>query len=104
MSDDGFRTSAITINPARLRQLHKALVPFMVLLLLLTLTAGMLFQFATASDRANDFLWLLDLHRGKFGQANLELIYPVLNALGLLMFITKRGAYLRSPVRLLLNN
>lgn len=75
------------INPVRLRQLHKALVPFVVLPLLLTLTTGMLFQFAATADRANDFLWSLELHRGKFGQINLELIYPVLNALGLLTLV-----------------
>ncbi|MEM8809937.1 MAG: PepSY domain-containing protein [Cyanobacteria bacterium P01_G01_bin.38] len=77
----------MTINRARLRQLHRALVPFMVLPLLLTLTTGMLFQFAVVGDRTNDFLWLLDLHRGKFGQINLEIVYPILNALGLLTLI-----------------
>ncbi|NEQ43925.1 MAG: PepSY domain-containing protein [Leptolyngbya sp. SIOISBB] len=75
------------INRARLRQLHTALVPFMVLPLLLTLTTGVLFQLAVASDRANDFLWLLELHRGKFGQINLDWIYPFFNALGLLTFL-----------------
>ncbi|EDX85881.1 hypothetical protein S7335_3584 [Synechococcus sp. PCC 7335] len=57
----------MTFNRVRLRQLHRALVPSMVLPLLLTLTTGTLFQFSVAGDRANDFLWLLDLHRGKFG-------------------------------------
>ena len=50
----------------------------MVLPLLLTLTTGTLFQFAVAGDRANDFLWLLDLHHGKFGQVNLEFLCPFL--------------------------
>ena len=77
----------MNMNRVRLRQLHKALVPFFVLPLLLTLTIGVLFQFALASDHANDFRWLLDLHRGKFGQLNLEFIYPILNALGLLTLI-----------------
>ncbi|MEO1209739.1 MAG: PepSY domain-containing protein [Cyanobacteria bacterium J06638_20] len=86
------------INRACLRQLHTALVPFMVLPLLLTLTTGMLFQFAVVSDRANDFLWLLDLHRGKFGQVNLDFIYPILNALGLLtLVITGILMWLQSP-------
>ncbi|MFE4105052.1 PepSY domain-containing protein [Almyronema epifaneia] len=77
----------MTLNRVRLRQLHRALAPFMVLPLLLTLTTGMLFQIAVASDRANDFFWLLDLHRGKFGQINLEFVYPILNALGLLTLL-----------------
>lgn len=80
----------MTINRARLRQLHRTLVPFMVLPLLLSLTTGVLFQFAVAGvggaspaeNRADDFLWLLDLHRGKFGDINLEFVYPILMPLG----------------------
>lgn len=90
----------MAINRGRLRQLHKALVPFVVLPLLLTLTTGTLFQFAVASDRANDFLWLLELHRGKFGQVNLEFLYPVLNALGLLtLIVTGSIMWFQSPSR-----
>ena len=92
-------------NRVRLRQLHKALVPFMALPLLLTLTTGMLFQFAAASDRANDFLWLLDLHKGKFGQINLEFVYPVLNASGLLtLIVTGSIMWFQSPNRKRRNN
>ncbi|MBE9078106.1 PepSY domain-containing protein [Romeria aff. gracilis LEGE 07310] len=87
-------------NQARLRQLHKALVPIMVLPLLLTLTTGTLFQFAVAGERADDFLWLLALHRGKFGQVNLEYVYPILNALGLLtLIVTGFLIWLQSPSR-----
>lgn len=96
------------LNQLRLRQLHRALVPVMVLPLLLTLTTGVLFQFAVASDglrpvsdqRANDFIWLLDLHRGKFGQINLDFVYPFLNALGLLtLLITGVLMWLQTPNR-----
>lgn len=80
------------INQVRLRQLHRALVPFMVGPLLLTLLTGMSFQFAAMSDRASDFIWLLDLHRGKFGVVNLEFVYPILNALGLLTLVITGGA------------
>ncbi|MEL6776830.1 MAG: PepSY domain-containing protein [Cyanobacteria bacterium J06597_16] len=90
----------MTPNRVRIRQLHKAMVPFMVLPLLLTLTTGMFFQFAAASDRASDFIWLLDLHRGKFGPVNLEFVYPILNALGLLtLIITGSMMWLQSPSR-----
>lgn len=90
----------MNINRARLRQLHRALVPFMVMPLLLTLTTGLLFQFAVMSDRTDDFLWLLDLHRGKFGQINLEFVYPILNALGLLtLILTGSIMWLQSPIR-----
>lgn len=75
------------INRVRVRQLHRALVPFMAFPLLITLVTGLLFQFAVVSNRASDFLWLLELHRGKFGQINLESIYPFINALGLLTLL-----------------
>lgn len=88
------------INQLRLRRLHRSLVPFMVMPLLITLTTGVLFQFAVAGDRANEFIWLLDLHRGKFGQINLEFIYPILNASGLLtLVITGSLMWYQSPTR-----
>ncbi|MEL7492360.1 MAG: hypothetical protein AAGJ95_00185 [Cyanobacteria bacterium J06554_11] len=59
-----------------------------------------MFQFAVAGNRANDFLWLLELHRGKFGKINLEFIYPVFNALGLLtLIVTGSVMWWRSPNR-----
>lgn len=90
----------MNLNPIRLRQLHRALAPIMVLPLLLTLTTGMLFQLAIASDRASDFIWLLELHRGVFGPINLDMAYPFLNALGLLtLVITGSLMWWRSPSR-----
>ena len=84
----------------RIRQLHRALVPFMVLPLLLTLNTGTAFQFAVAAGRAQDFFWLLELHRGKFGTINLEFVYPILNALGLLtLLITGLLMWLNLPKR-----
>ena len=87
-------------NQLRLRQLHRTLVPVMVLPLLLTLITGVLFQFAVVGDRADDFLWLLELHRGKFGQINLDWVYPFFNALGLLtLLITGILMWLKLPSR-----
>ena len=76
------------INKARIRQLHSQLAPIMVLPLLLTLITGSLFQVAAVTGKGDDFLWLLEWHRGKFGRINLEMIYPFLNAFGLLMLAT----------------
>ncbi|ESA33739.1 hypothetical protein N836_20155 [Leptolyngbya sp. Heron Island J] len=43
---------------------------------------------------------MLDLHRGKFGIINLEFIYPILNALGLLtLVITGLLMWINMPVR-----
>ena len=70
---------------ARLRHLHYTLAPFMFLPIFLTAITGSLFQVAVITGKSEDFLWLLDLHRGKFGNINLEIIYPFLNALGVLL-------------------
>ncbi|MBD1939878.1 PepSY domain-containing protein [Microcoleus sp. FACHB-68] len=73
----------MSINKARLRQLHSMLAPIMVLPILLTLITGFFYQMADVAGKQVDFLWLLDLHKGNFGLLNLEVIYPFLNALGL---------------------
>jgi hypothetical protein len=74
----------MAINKARLRQIHSWLAPIMFVPILLTLTTGSLFQVAAITGKTQDFLWLLELHRGKFGRINLEIIYPFLNAFGVL--------------------
>jgi hypothetical protein len=50
----------------------------------LTAITGSLFQVSVLTGRSGDFLWLLELHRGKFGLINLEVIYPFLNTFGVL--------------------
>ncbi|MBE9116720.1 PepSY domain-containing protein [Lusitaniella coriacea LEGE 07157] len=76
------------ISKTRLRQIHFTLAPILLFPVLLSLITGSLFQIAVLTDSANDFLWLLELHRGKFGSINLEMIYPFLNAFGMLMLAT----------------
>ncbi|EAZ88266.1 hypothetical protein [Crocosphaera chwakensis] len=73
------------INKTYLRQLHYKFAPLMIFPLLLTVITGSLFQVAVVTGNANNFVWLLELHRGKFGRINLEIIYPFLNGFGLLM-------------------
>ena len=70
-----------------IRKFHRAMAPLMVMPLLITLVTGIGFQTAIALDQGNNFLWLLDLHRGKFGRINLEMVYPFLNGLGLLFLV-----------------
>ena len=72
-------------NKFLIRQLHAQFAPIMLFPLLLTLITGSLFQIAAVTGNGDNFLWLLELHRGKFGRINLEMIYPFLNAFGLLM-------------------
>jgi uncharacterized iron-regulated membrane protein len=72
----------------------------MALPLLLTLVTGMLYQMAALGDRRGDFIWLLDLHHGQFGPLNLTMIYPFLNALGLLtLLVTGVSMWLQRPQR-----
>lgn len=80
----------MAINKTRLRHLHYILAPIMFLPIFLTAITGSLFQVAVTTGNGEDFLWLLELHRGKFGVINLELIYPLLNAFGVL-FIAITG-------------
>ena len=81
------RNEPMAINKVRTRKLHRMLAPIMVLPLLLTLITGSLFQMAVVSGKTSEFIWLLDLHRGKFGSINLDKIYPFLNAIGLLTLL-----------------
>lgn len=75
----------MAISKSRLLKLHRSVAPVMILPLLLTLTTGSLYQLADLSGRGDTFDWLLDLHKGHFGALNLVVVYPFLNALGLLI-------------------
>ena len=77
----------MAINKARLRHLHYWFAPIMFFPLLLTSITGSLFQVAVTTGKADQFMWLLEFHRGKFGRINLEVIYPILNAFGVLMLV-----------------
>jgi hypothetical protein len=72
------------IYQARLRQLHRIMAPIMILPIILTVITGSIFQMAELGGKEEDFSWLLAWHKGHFGSLNLEMIYPFLNALGLL--------------------
>lgn len=75
----------MAINQVRLRKLHRTLAPIMVLPLLLTLITGFLYQMADLGGKEENFSWLLELHKGNFGSLHLDIVYPFLNALGLLI-------------------
>lgn len=70
-----------------IRHLHRALAPIMLLPLLLTVITGTVYQIVDLAGQGGAFDWLLDLHKGHFGVLNLEVIYPFLNALGLLVLL-----------------
>ncbi|MBV8883780.1 MAG: hypothetical protein JO235_07225 [Chroococcidiopsidaceae cyanobacterium CP_BM_RX_35] len=69
----------------RLRRIHRLLAPIMVLPVLLTLFTGAIYQVVDLGGKGDQFDWLLDWHKGHFGILNLAIVYPFLNALGLLI-------------------
>lgn len=70
-----------------IRHLHRTLAPIMLLPLLLTVITGTIYQIVDLAGKGEGFDWLLDWHKGHFGVLNLEVIYPFLNALGLLVLL-----------------
>jgi hypothetical protein len=74
-------------NHHYLRKIHRYFAPIMVLPMLLTLLTGSLFQVAILTGKSENFLWLLDIHRGKFGTLDLTWLYPFLNAFGILILL-----------------
>lgn len=86
-------------NHRYLRQLHRWFAPIMVLPMLLTLLTGSLFQVAVLTGESQQFLWLLDIHRGKFGTLDLTWLYPFLNAFGvLILLVTGIIVWLQIPL------
>lgn len=72
----------------QVRQIHYALAPIMLLPTVLTLITGTFYHVFDLAGKEDSVDWLLDLHKGHFGVLNLEIIYPFLNALGLLFLVT----------------
>ncbi len=78
-------TTPKTRDRQSVRQLHRLLAPFMLLPLLLTAITGTFYQMLDLAGQGEEGDWLLNLHKGHFGSLNLEVIYPFLNALGLIV-------------------
>jgi len=88
------------LTKARLRQLHFQAAPIMILPSLLTLFTGVLFQIAELTGKEDDFHWLIRLHKGVFGPVDLQMIFPFLNGLGLLVLcVTGIMMWLQNPRR-----
>ncbi len=73
------------LKSAQIRKIHRFLAPILILPIILTLVTGSLFQIANLTGRGGDFYWLLQVHKGNWTIVNLEVIYPFLNSLGLLV-------------------
>ncbi len=83
------------------RKFYRAIAPIMALPLLLTAITGSSYQITDLSGK--EVKWLLEVHKGNFGSLKLEIIYPFLNALGLLALLATGTSMLlqtrRSPRR-----
>lgn len=77
----------MTTRQARFRQIHRIFAPVMMLPLLISLTTGTIYQITDIAGQDSSSRWLLEIHKGDFGILNLEVIYPFLNAFGLLTLI-----------------
>lgn len=74
----------MAINKAQIRKVHRILAPIMVAPLILSVVTGSLYQVALLNQNF-DYSWLIQAHKGNFGPIRLEMIYPFLNSLGLLV-------------------
>jgi len=84
----------------QLRQLHRALAPVMLLPIVLTVITGVVYQLFDLAGKGGSVVWLLDLHKGRFGVLHLDKIYPFLNGLGsLVLAVTGITMWLQMRVR-----
>ena len=67
-----------------IRKVHRVVAPIMIVPIVLTLITGTIYQMFDLAGQGDSADWLLDAHKGHFGALNLEVVYPFLNALGLL--------------------
>jgi hypothetical protein len=71
----------------KIRNIHRTIAPIMLLPLSLTAITGVIYQIFDLAGNDKPVKWLLDWHKGDFGIVNLEIIYPFLNALGLIVLL-----------------
>ena len=74
-----------TSQQFNIRKVHRVIAPIMTVPIVLTLITGTIYQMFDLAGQGDSADWLLDAHKGHFGALNLEVVYPFLNALGLLV-------------------
>lgn len=78
----------MALKKALIRKVHRTLAPIVLLPILITLITGSMFQITVLTGNSGDYFWLLRIHKGDWLVVNLEVIYPFLNALGLLVMVS----------------
>ena len=86
----------------KLKKFHSLVAPIVIVPIILTLVTGSIYQVFDLMGNGGSVDWLLNVHKGHFGPVNLEIIYPFLNALGLL-FMAITGAAMWLELRRIRN-
>ena len=76
----------------KLKKAHAFVAPIVILPIVLTLITGSIYQGFDLAGKGDSVNWLLDIHKGHFGPVHLEVIYPFLNAFGLLFMVITGGS------------
>ena len=80
----------------KFKDIHAFVAPIVVIPIILTLVTGSAYQLFELIGKEDGVRWLIAVHKGHFGPVNLEVIYPFLNALGLLfMAVTGISMWLK---------
>ena len=86
----------VTSPLVRARELHRALAPWVLMPLLVTMTTGVSYRlardwFGCSREQVH---WLMVMHEGEWMGSSLEPVFVLLNALGLLWMLVTGAAIL----------
>lgn len=76
----------------KLKNVHAFVAPIVIIPIILTLITGSIYQVFDLLGQGDGVDWLLSIHKGNFGPLHLEIVYPFLNALGLLFMAITGGS------------
>ena len=76
----------------KIKSVHAFIAPIVIIPIILTLTTGSIFQAYELLGKEDSAGWLLEIHKGNFGPIHLDVVYPFLNALGLLFMAITGGS------------
>lgn len=86
----------VTSPLVRARELHRALAPWVLMPLLITMTTGVSYRlardwFGCSREQVH---WLMVMHEGEWMGSSLEPVFVLLNALGLLWMLVTGASIL----------
>ena len=86
----------VTSPLVRARELHRALAPWVLMPLLVTMTTGVSYRLARdwLGCSREQVHWLMVMHEGEWMGSSLEPVFVLLNALGLLWMLVTGASIL----------